>query len=151
MAHVCIFIRCFNQILNAVTSPTFYKTYVKLPTQSTPLAPYIADNPKLFPFFKGAIGALVGTHILHALLQTDPTISTTKEGSHRMSWLPLHLTCTFATSSVDGREVPQMGGVFHDAHLHDLCIPDGKYYLADVGYPICEALLVPFHGVQYHL
>src|SRR5882724_4625328 len=62
-AHVRIFIRCFNQILDAVTSPAFYKTYVKLPNQSTPLAPYIADNPKLFPFFKGALGALNGTHI----------------------------------------------------------------------------------------
>ena len=36
------------------------------------------------------------------------------------------------------------GGVFHDAHVHDLEIPDGQYYLADAGYPICDALLVPF-------
>src|SRR5882724_1996324 len=35
------------------------------------------------------------------------------------------------------------GGVFHDAYVHDLEIPDGKYYLADAGYPICDALLVP--------
>src|SRR5882724_2278420 len=46
------------------------------------------------------------------LLLTDPTIVTTKEGSHKMSWWPLHLTCTFATSSVDVREVPQMGVSF---------------------------------------
>ena len=43
------------------------------------------------------------------------------------------------------------GGVFHDARLHDLVIPAGKYYLADAGYPICDALMVPFHGVWYHL
>ena len=36
------------------------------------------------------------------------------------------------------------GGVFHDAHVHELEIPDGKDYLADAGYPICDALLVPF-------
>src|SRR5882724_6645791 len=46
------------------------------------------------------------------LLLTDPAITTTKEGSHKMSWQPLHFTCTFATSSVDGREVPQMGVSF---------------------------------------
>src|SRR5882724_4571137 len=54
--------------------------------------------------------ALIFQHAL--LLLTDPTIATTKEGSHKMSWKPLHLTCTFATSSVDGREVPQMGVSF---------------------------------------
>ena len=43
-----------------------------------------------------------------------------------------------------------MGGVFHDARVHDLVILSGKYYLADAGYPICDALLVPFHGVWYH-
>jgi len=43
------------------------------------------------------------------------------------------------------------GGVFHDAHVHDFEIPDGKYYLADAGYPICDAVLEPFHGVWYHL
>ena len=60
---ICLFIRCFNQILNAVTSPMFYYTYVKLPTQSTPLDSYISENPKFYPFFKGALGALNGTHI----------------------------------------------------------------------------------------
>jgi len=54
--------------------------------------------------------ALIFLHAL--LLLTKPTITTTKEWSHRMSWLPLHLTCTFATSSVVGREVPQMGVSF---------------------------------------
>jgi len=35
--------------------------------------------------------------------------------------------------------------------FHDLSIPEGKYYLADAGYPLCDALLVPFRGVRYHL
>ncbi len=43
------------------------------------------------------------------------------------------------------------GGVFQDAQLHDLENPEGRYYLADAGYPICDALLVPYRGVQYHL
>src|SRR5882724_13704124 len=42
-------------------------------------------------------------------------------------------------------------GVYHDAQVHDLSIPEGKYYLADAGYPLCDALLVPFQGVHYHL
>src|SRR5882672_9000709 len=56
--------RCFNSILVAVTSPGFYNTYVQLPTEDTPLQTYISNNPKFFPFFEGALGALDGNHIL---------------------------------------------------------------------------------------
>jgi hypothetical protein len=35
--------------------------------------------------------------------------------------------------------------------MEDFCIPDGKYYLADAGFPNCKVLLVPYRGVRYHL
>ena len=41
--------------------------------------------------------------------------------------------------------------MFHDACFTDFRIPVGKYYLTDAGFPACDALLVPYHGVQYHL
>lgn len=41
--------------------------------------------------------------------------------------------------------------MYNDAHLTDLKIPVGKYYLADAGFGICDSLLVPFRGVRYHL
>lgn len=43
------------------------------------------------------------------------------------------------------------GQVFHYAREHDLFIPEGKYYLADAGFPICDSLLVPYRGKRYHL
>ena len=33
--------------------------------------------------------------------------------------------------------------MFYDACMTDLHIPAGKYYLADAGFPICNALLIP--------
>src|SRR5882724_9866421 len=48
---------------------------------------------------------------LTLLLQTRHTITTARVASHRMSLQPLHLTCSFATSSVVGREVLLMGGL----------------------------------------
>jgi len=48
-----------------------------------------------------------------------------------MSWWPLHSGHALFYILVDRREVPQMGVSFHDARVHDLEIPDGKYYLAD--------------------
>src|SRR5882724_5318297 len=49
---------------------------------------------------------------LALLLQTGHAITTARVSSHRMSLQPLHSTCSFATSSVVGREVLQMGGSF---------------------------------------
>src|SRR5882724_2252254 len=145
MAHVCLFIRCFNQILDAVTSPAFYKTYVKLPTQSTPLAPYIANNPKLLPFFKGALGALDGTHISAHPPSSDQSCYHNRKGGVSQNVLAATTFDMHFCYILNGWEGSASdGGVFHDAHVHDLEIPDGKYYLADAGYPICDALLVPF-------
>jgi len=41
--------------------------------------------------------------------------------------------------------------LFHDARTSDLTILEGKYYLADAGFGACDALLIPYRGVRYHL
>ena len=41
--------------------------------------------------------------------------------------------------------------MYFDAHTTDLIIQPGKYYLADAGFPLANALLTPYRGVQYHL
>ena len=41
--------------------------------------------------------------------------------------------------------------IYHDARIHDLAIPAGKYYLADAGFPACDELLVPYRNIRYHL
>lgn len=41
--------------------------------------------------------------------------------------------------------------MFYDACVTDLQIPAGKYYLADAGFPICKALVIPKWGERYHL
>jgi hypothetical protein len=41
--------------------------------------------------------------------------------------------------------------MFYDARVTDLPIIQGKYYLADAGFPTCDTLLIPYRGVRYHL
>ena len=137
--------RCFNSILVAVTSPGFYNTYVQLPTEDTPLQTYISNNPKFFPFFEGAHGALDGNHILaHPCVQDCVHYCNHESGVSQN----VIAACTFdmyfcyILSGWEGSASD--GGVFHDAHAHDLVIPKGQYYLADAGYAMCDALLVPF-------
>ncbi|KAF8187944.1 hypothetical protein K438DRAFT_1490367, partial [Mycena galopus ATCC 62051] len=38
----------------------FYKKHVHLPDDNTP--PQIRDNPKLYPYFRDAVGAIDGSH-----------------------------------------------------------------------------------------
>jgi hypothetical protein len=41
--------------------------------------------------------------------------------------------------------------LFDDARTSDFAIPGGRKYLADAGFGACDALLIPYRGVRYHL
>ena len=41
--------------------------------------------------------------------------------------------------------------MFNNACQSDLVIPPGKFYLADAGFGICDALFIPYRKVKYHL
>lgn len=43
------------------------------------------------------------------------------------------------------------GAVFNDARRRDLVITPRTYLLMDAGFPACDALFIPYHGIQYHL
>jgi len=144
--------RSFNCILNTVTSPSFYNVYVNLPNEESQLASYISDNPKFFPYFEGALGALDGTHInARPSIQDRPHYHNHKGllTQNVLAATTFDMHFCYILSGWEGSASD--GGVYHDAWVHDLSIPEGKYYLADAGYPICDALLVPFRGVRYHL
>ncbi|THU87687.1 hypothetical protein K435DRAFT_624070, partial [Dendrothele bispora CBS 962.96] len=53
----------FQLMVHAFSGPGFYNHYVCLPSVNDPPSPYLRNNPKLWPFFKGCIGALDGSHI----------------------------------------------------------------------------------------
>ncbi|KIY60800.1 hypothetical protein CYLTODRAFT_336833, partial [Cylindrobasidium torrendii FP15055 ss-10] len=53
----------FKAVLNAFSKPFFYSRYVQLPNATDPTPPEIRNNPKLYPFFANALGAVDGTHI----------------------------------------------------------------------------------------
>ena len=46
---------------------------------------------------------------------------------------------------------PEPNWTVASVRMTDLHIPAGKYYLADAGFPICDALVIPKRGVRYHL
>jgi hypothetical protein len=62
-ARQLIYLRVIQDVLQCVIHPDFQSRYIKLPTSQTVLPTHITNNPKFFPWFKGAIAAIDGTHI----------------------------------------------------------------------------------------
>ncbi|KIO01182.1 hypothetical protein M404DRAFT_92287, partial [Pisolithus tinctorius Marx 270] len=56
----------FKKILFTFLSCDIYSKYVRLPHSDAPVHPTIHNNPKFFPFFADAIGAINGMHIMCA-------------------------------------------------------------------------------------
>lgn len=134
------------------SSPPFYTNHVVLPTENTPLAPQIHDNPKFFPYFKDALGALDGSHIAMA-----PPAAL--HGAYRNRKGFVSQNCLFACSfdlqfvySYTGWEGSATDARVYEAALNDgFVVPEGKYYLGDAGFPSCDNILVPYRNVRYHL
>jgi hypothetical protein len=143
--------RIFHRILDMLVLGPFYNRYIKLPPkEQTP--PEIQNNPKLYPFFKDCRGAIDGTHI-DAFVPDDAVARYhNRKGSLSQNVLA---ACTFDMrfcyvlpgwegSAADGR-------VFDNARRESLAVSPGTYFLADAGFPTCDALMIPYKGERYHL
>ncbi len=134
-----------------LTSPRFYRRYIKLP-QDNHTPPEIRTNPRMYPFFRRVQGAIDCTH-LDAFVPED-ALPRYRDRKGRISQNVL-TACTFDmrfTYILPGWEGSAADGrIYSDARSTDFSIPEHTYYLADAGFPICNALLVPYRGVRYHL
>jgi len=128
----------------------FYTQCIRLPGANSPIPPKIRRNPRFFPYFRDALGALDGSHIHSA-----PPASERASCRNRKGFVSQN--CLFG-SDFDLRFIYALTGwegSVSDARMYenadDLHIPAGKYYLADAGFPHSNHLLVPYRGVRYHL
>jgi DDE superfamily endonuclease len=145
-------LRYFRKMLDAFSSPPFYTKYVRLPSANDPVPPRIRNNPKFWPFFKGALGALDGSHISSSPPAIERASNRNRKGFVSQNCLfacSFDLEFLFAYTGWEGSATDAR--VYEAAREGDLTIPEGKYYLADAGYPSCSELLVPYRGIRYHL
>lgn len=120
-----------------------------MPTSDTPVHPLIQER---YQGFEGAVGAIDGTHIpirVPALFADENrnrkgVITTNVLAICDFNFKFIYLLPGFSGSAHDSR-------VFREAKLHfGLTCPAGRYYLGDLGYPNCDAVLTPYRGVLYH-
>jgi hypothetical protein len=145
--------RVFHRVLAAVTSRPFYHLYVKQPRRSSPTPTQIQDSPKFYPFFKDAIGAIDGTHVLANPGAEDRPRYRNHKGEvsqNVLSACSFDMRFIYVLSGWEGSASDSL--IFNDAvHSRGLRIPNGKYLLADAGFAARTGLLVPYRGVRYHL
>jgi hypothetical protein len=133
------------------SSQPFYSQYVQCSTPNDPIPSHIHDNGKLWPFFQGCLGAIDG-HIHLSPPAALQSLYRNQKGflSHNcllicnFSMLFMYILTGWEGSATDA-------WVWADALAKGFSVPAEFYYLADAGYPHCPELLVPFHGVWYHL
>ena len=134
--------------------PPFYTKYIKPPCDGNPIPDYIRLNPKFFLYLKDALSGMDGTHF-HAHAHTAVSNRDALHDHNGALTTNALAACDFQMSFIhiqrgwEGSVADSQ--MFHDVCFTDFRIPVGKYYLADAGFPACDALLVPYHGVQYHL
>lgn len=144
--------RCFYRVLHALLSPGFREIYLRLPDEDTPLSNVISSNPKFYPFFKDAVGAIDGTHINLFPPEDTKARFRDRDGNLTQNVLAVcsfEMCFSYIMAGWEGSASDSF--IFEKARSRDLVLPPGKYLIADAGFPGCDDLIVPYRGVRYHL
>ncbi|XP_061349564.1 uncharacterized protein LOC133294826 isoform X1 [Gastrolobium bilobum] len=142
--------RHFNNVLKAIKSLS--REFLQPPQLTTP--PEILNSTRFYPYFKDCIGVIDGMHIPAHVPAKDQSRFRDKKGILSQNVLA---ACTFDLQfifiypgwegSVTDSRV--LRAVLDDPDQNFPQIPQGKYYLVDVGYLNTEGFIAPFQGVRY--
>ncbi|XP_042507398.1 uncharacterized protein LOC122083597 [Macadamia integrifolia] len=144
--------RHFNNVLKAIKSLS--REFLQPPQATTP--PEILNHTRFYPYFKDCIGVIDGLHIPAHVLAKDQLRFRNRNGVPTQNVL---VACTFDQqfifvypgwegSAADSRV---LRAVLNDPDQNFPQIPEGKYYLVDVGYMNTAGFLSPYQGVRYNL
>ena len=143
--------RYFRKMVDFFSSDPFYSANVQLPTADTPIATKILDD-RHFRYFSDCVGAVDGTHI-HAFVPAEEHVNMrNRKGAISQNCLficDFNFLFTYVVTRWDGSTADAT--MWYNAHTNNLYVPEGKYLLADAGFGGSDVLLVPYHGVRYHL
>ena len=139
-------------MVTVFSSAPFYAMYLTPLDNPNTSSGNIWSNPKFWPYFKDAIGTIDGTHILVVPPSHMATAFQNCKGFLSQNCLFIcDYDFFFRYAFTEWEGSASDSRVYNNALLCDLNIPEGKYLLADLGYPFRLTLLVPYHGTHYHL
>ena len=108
------------------------------------------ENPKVYPFFKDAVGALDRTHFSCNVTAVEQQTAQDHKGTITQNCLAMcdfDLKFLYMFSGWDGSTADFT--MFHDTHLTDLFVLQGKYYLTNAGFPTCDSLSLHYYLAEW--
>ncbi|KAF7288467.1 putative nuclease HARBI1-like protein [Mycena chlorophos] len=141
--------KSIHTVLNCLTG-SFYTKHVHLPPNSTP--PEVKATRKFYPYFRECRGAIDGSHFSAWVpVASMPRYRNRKGfiGQNILAACNFALIFVYVLSGWEGSAADSH--IYNYARKADFAVPLGKYYLADAGFPLCDALMTPYRGVRYHL
>ncbi|KAL5700150.1 hypothetical protein ACHQM5_025633 [Ranunculus cassubicifolius] len=125
--------RHFNNVLREISE--FSISMIRPPSFAV-VPSNIRRNPKYWPYFKGCIGAIDGTHIAAHIPLAEQVSFRGRKGitQNVMAACSFDMKFTFVNAGWEGS-------------ANDW----SKYYVVDAGYPNRTVFLAPYRGVRYHL
>ena len=114
--------------------------------------PEILNNPKLSPYFDDCRGAMDGVQFDEWVNEEDAERYRSQKGRISQNVIAcsdfklrfIYLLTGWEGSAADSR-------IFEYARRTGLMLPPQQYFLANAGFPLCDMLMTPYHGVRYHL
>ncbi|XP_068476540.1 protein ALP1-like [Phaseolus vulgaris] len=141
----------FHNILNAILmlEGQFIKQADGIDVQ-----PQILHNNLFFPYFKDCLGAIDGTHVRVKVPRADaPRFRGRKDWPTQNVFAACDLDMKFTYVLAGWEGTASDSRILKEAFIGEdpLVIPEGKYYLGNVGFMLKPQILTPYRGVRYHL
>ncbi|KAG7537124.1 Ubiquitin-like domain superfamily [Arabidopsis suecica] len=145
--------RKFHEVLNAMELMAI-DTFKPDPTNLTQVHPKLQSDRRYWPYFKGFVGAMDGTHVPAMVSGRDQQRYWNRKSVCSMNILAVSNFDMLFTYIYVG--IP---GSAHDAKVLSLAMegdpnfphpPTGKYYLVDSGYALRRGYLGPYRQTRYH-
>ena len=120
---------------------------MRQPEANDPIHSRIRNDPKFFPYFQDAIGALDGTHVPAIVTAQFQDVHRNRKGwisQNVLGVVDFDMLFTYVLTGWEGQAHDEK--VLKDAWKKNLQCPQGKYYLADAGYALSWQTLTPYRG-----
>ena len=147
-----LYSRYFLKMLFIFSSSPFYTDFVCLPRVNDPSFPVYSWQPQVPSIFWKCHWSDWCSHLLSSGIAAERALAQDCKGlwTHNcLAGCNFNHKFTYISAGWEGSVSDST--MFFDSCITDLTIEPGKYYLADAGFPISSALLIPYWGVQYHL
>lgn len=143
--------RCFHKVLDAIE--TLSEVFIILPDEQSRCPQQIRKNRNFYPFFKGAIGAIDGTHIPAFVEEENQN-----RYRNRKNFISQNVMAAVDFNRQFVHVVTGWEGSAADMRLLrfaveecNLTVPAGRYYLVDSGYANTDKFIAPIRGYRYHI